>query len=102
MSAKPLKYKQLANATAVKTVADLLDATLLSGGIPVANVHYAEIQPETQNVRWTTDGATPTTTSGNLLAAGDTRVFTRGELIAIKLIEVAANAVVNVQPFQNG
>lgn len=55
----------------------------------------ALIQAETQNVRWRDDGTNPTTTVGMTLAAG-TSIYYLGDLTAIKFIEVAASAKLNI------
>ena len=54
------------------------------------------LQCTAQNVRWTDDGTTPTATVGMLLYAGaDPYPFT-GDITALKVIQVAATAVLNV------
>lgn len=53
------------------------------------------IQPETKDVRWRDDGTDPTSTVGMVLAAGETLEYT-GDMSAIKLIETAASAKVNL------
>ena len=55
----------------------------------------ALIQPETQAVRWRDDGTAPTSSEGMPLAAGETLPYT-GNLSAIKFIESAAGAKLNV------
>lgn len=55
-----LAFTQVASSGAVKTVADL-------GTIP-GNATHAELQSDTQDIRYTMDGETdPTSTSGMLL-----------------------------------
>jgi hypothetical protein len=59
-------------------------------------VCMALLQATGQNIRWTDDGTTPTATVGMLLyAGGDPYPFT-GDLAALKFIQVAATAVLNV------
>lgn len=60
----------------------------------------ALIQAETQSVRWRPDGSTtaPTASVGMVLAAGETLPFT-GDLSAIRFIETAASAKLNVSYF---
>lgn len=53
------------------------------------------IQAESQAVRWRDDGTNPSGTVGMVLAAGDTLVYT-GKFAAIKFIEAAASAKLNV------
>jgi hypothetical protein len=55
------------------------------------------ISVETQNVRLRFDGSDPTATVGLLLYAGQTYILAVSPLQAIKLIEVAASAVINYQ-----
>ena len=52
---------------------------------------------ETQNVRVRFDGTAPTATVGLLLYAGQTYILGVAALQAIRLIEVAASAVINYQ-----
>lgn len=52
---------------------------------------------ETQNVRLRFDGTDPTATVGLLLYAGQTYILVVSAAQAIKLIEVAASAVINYQ-----
>ena len=60
-----------------------------------AGAQRALIQTTGQNVRWRDDGTDPTATVGMQLAAGDSLFYT-GDLAAIRLIEDAASATVNV------
>lgn len=53
------------------------------------------IQPESQDVRWRDDGTNPSTSVGMVLSAGTTLVY-NGNPAAIKFIEVAASAKLNV------
>jgi hypothetical protein len=57
----------------------------------------AFIEAETQSVRWRPDGSTtaPTATVGHILPAGSAMWYA-GDLAAIRLIEVAASAKLNV------
>ncbi len=59
------------------------------------NARYAIIQPQTQNVRWRDDGTDPSATVGMNLVVGNDLPYT-GDLAAIKLIEVAASAALNI------
>jgi hypothetical protein len=53
------------------------------------------IQAQDQNVRWKDDGDNPTSTTGIQLAAGDWFWY-NGDLTAIKFIEEAASAKLNL------
>lgn len=57
------------------------------------------IQPEVQNIRWRDDGTNPTASVGNILYVGDTLVY-NGDLNAIKFIEVAASAKLNISYYK--
>lgn len=59
----------------------------------------ALIQAEGQNVRWTDDGNDPTTSTGIQLAAGDDFWYP-GDLSALKFIQEAATAKLNVSYYQ--
>ena len=60
------------------------------------------IQAEAVNVRYRADGVNPTTTVGMLLAAGECHVLNVGEgnISNIKVIGVAANAILNVTAYR--
>lgn len=55
----------------------------------------ALLQAESQAVRWRDDGVAPTSSVGMLLAPGETFAYT-GSLSAIRFIEAAGGAVLNV------
>ena len=59
----------------------------------------AVIQAEGAAVRWRDDGTAPTATVGMLLPAGAERVFD-ASLAAVRLIQTASGAVVNVSYYQ--
>lgn len=80
----PLGYTQLTT----------LSSAVGLGTIP-ANARRALIQPEAQAVRWRDDGTNPTGTVGMSLAAGDVLDY-NGNLSAIKFIEAAASAKLNI------
>lgn len=71
-----------------------LAAAVAISGVP-NQVKSVLIQAETQNVRWRDDGVNPTAAVGMLLAAGDTMKY-NGNISALKFIEVAASAKLNV------
>ena len=79
----PLKFEQ--NVT--------LDT--VQGLEPPPNARVAIIQALTQNVRWRDDGTVPSGTIGMQLAAGRDMLYT-GDLAAIKFIEEAASAELNI------
>jgi len=60
------------------------------------------IQAESIDVRYRMDGVNPTTTVGLLLAAGETHTLNVGEgnIQNIRVIGVAANAILNVTAFR--
>lgn len=60
-----------------------------------AGTTRALIQAQTQPVRWRDDGTNPSATVGMTLSVGSTLDYT-GSLPAIKFIEVAASAVLNI------
>lgn len=65
-------------------------------GLTVPEGAYrAKIQAESQAVRWRDDGTNPTTTVGMRIASGGELIY-EGDLLAIKFIEEAASAKLNV------
>lgn len=67
-----------------------------STGLTVpASAAMALIQAESQSVRWRDDGTAPTAAIGMILSPGDVLVY-NGSLGAIRFIEVAASAKLNV------
>jgi hypothetical protein len=73
-------------------ITSLSSATALT--VPTGS-KVALIQAETKDVRWRDDGTNPTASVGMIIAAGETLAYT-GTLSAIKLIESAASAKLNV------
>ena len=67
--------------------------------MPNKNHLVALIQAEDQNVRWRDDGTDPTASVGMLLEAGKDMLYT-GDLGAIKFIEEAASAKLNVSYYE--
>jgi hypothetical protein len=55
------------------------------------------LQAETQNIRYTADGQTPTSSLGLILIVGNDPVRFSGNLAALKFLEVAATAKLNYQ-----
>lgn len=68
-------------------------------GAPIANGRVALIQALNQNVRWRDDGTNPTSTVGMRLHAGE-QMFYTGDLRAVKFIEEAASAEINIVAYQ--
>jgi hypothetical protein len=79
----PLGYQQITSLSA---------STALT--IP-AGAKRAIIQAETQDVRWRDDGTAPTASVGMVISAGDRLAYT-GSLAAIRFIEAAASAKLNI------
>ena len=88
LNLRPKGYQQIAD---VSSAVGLTVPTEANG----SKAHYALIQAVTKNVRWRDDGTDPTAAVGVQLAAGDDFWYT-GDLSAIKFIEEAASAEVNV------
>lgn len=83
-----LGYQQITNLAAA---VGLIVPNNPLNGIPTRAI----IQAEAQAVRWRDDGTAPTTTVGMVLAAGTSMVYD-GNLSAIRFIESAASARLNV------
>jgi len=81
---KPLGYGQ------DKTISASSALTSIPSG-----AKFAWIQAVTQNIRWTDDGTTPLSGLGMQLEAGKDMWYT-GDLTALKFIEEAATAELNV------
>lgn len=83
----PLGYQQITS---------LSSATALT--VPTgATIAYVTV--ETQGVRWRDDGTSPTASIGNPVAAGAQLVYS-GNLSAIKFIQQAASATIDVAYYQ--
>lgn len=78
--------------TGFQQITDLSSAVGLT--VP-AGSKFALIVPETQDVRWRDDGTDPTSSVGMIIAAKGTLEYA-GDLDAIKFIESAASAKLNV------
>lgn len=85
-NAQPKGYEQITGLNAVK------------GLNPPEGALFAVIQAETQDVRWRDDsGDDPTATVGMLLKSGTGyELYYDGDLSALKFIQVAASAKLNV------
>lgn len=76
----------------------LSSSTLVSsvtGGIP-AGTEQVVLQAETQNVRYRDDNTAPTASVGMILQANVIYTFTVAQIAQMKVIEVAANAKLNM------
>jgi hypothetical protein len=85
----PVNYEQLTSLGSA--------AGLTAAKYDIAD--FAIIQAQDQDVRWRDDGTDPTTTVGMVLAAGTWFTYT-GDLSAIKIIETAASAKLNVSYYR--
>jgi len=74
--------------------------TNLTTAVPIhaKNARFALIQAVEQNVRWRDDGTDPTDSVGMILFAGQTLPY-YGDLKAIRFIEVAQSAELNVSVY---
>lgn len=81
----PEGYSQITNLSSAKSVR-------------AKNGRYALIQALNQNVRWRDDGTDPTSSVGMRLHAGHTIPY-YGDIRAIRLIEEASGAEVNVSVY---
>lgn len=70
--------------------------SLLSGGALHAATQFVEIAVETDDVRFTVQGTTPTATLGTQLLADCSRIFSRHEADKLQLIRVSTDAVIQV------
>jgi hypothetical protein len=78
----PLGYQQIKNLAAAT-------------GLEPKGALVALIQAETKDVRWRDDGVAPTAGVGMILAAGSVMEY-RGDMNALRFIETAASATLNV------
>jgi hypothetical protein len=67
--------------------------------VQVGNARVALIQALVQNIRWTDDGQTPTSSFGNRLHAGESMWYT-GDLTQFRFIEEASGAEVNIAAYK--
>lgn len=83
------------------TVATSTALTIPAGTTP----HHLLININTQNIRWTTDGTTPTSTKGIRVVAGGQLSFMdpnfdyRSLILALRIIEEVASATLDVLYF---
>jgi len=72
-----------------------LAAAVGLGTIP-AGTEVVMLQCETQNVRYRDDGTNPTSSVGMILVTNTIYTFTVAQLAAMKFIEAAASAKLNI------
>lgn len=85
----PLGYEQITSMSTVKTFT-----------VPSRNATGAKVIAESQDVRWTDDGTTPTSSVGMLWKAG-IEYFYDGNLNAVQAIEATASAKLNVSYYED-
>lgn len=85
----PINYEQLLDlSSAVGLTANTYD-----------DATYAIVQAQDQDVRWRDDGTVPNAGTGMVLAAGQSMAYF-GDLSAIKFVETAASAKLNVSYYR--
>lgn len=65
-----------------------------------ADTTYAIVTPTGQAVRWRDDGVAPTATVGMPIAVGAVQQFSGASLAAVKFIEQAASAALNISYYK--
>ena len=83
---EPIGYRQLISLSSAK-------------GVQIGDGRVALIQAVNQNVRYRDDGTDPTDSVGMVIFAGQSIWYT-GDLRAVKFIEVAAGAEVNILAYK--
>jgi len=83
---EPIGYRQLTSLSSAK-------------GVQIGDGRVALIQAVNQNVRYRDDGTDPTDSVGMVIFAGQSIWYT-GDLRAVKFIEVAAGAEVNILAYK--
>lgn len=63
---------------------------------PTSGATAVLVQAETQNIRVTCDGTTPTATTGILVKTTDPGLVLTGDIAKLQVIEVAASAAVSL------
>lgn len=84
---KSLGYQQITNLSAA------VGLTIPSGTV------FCLCIPESQSVRWRDDGTNPTASAGQPLAVGQELEYDSNTMAALKFIEQAASAKLNVYYF---
>ena len=75
--------------------------SLLSGGALHAETRFVEITVETDDIRLTVNGTTPTSTLGRAVLADSSRLLSRAEADKAKLIRMTADATLQVTQYKN-
>lgn len=75
--------------------------SLLSGGALHAETRFVEITVETDDIRLTVNGTTPTTTLGRAVLADSSRLLSRFEADKAKLIRMSTDAKIQVTQYKN-
>lgn len=83
-------------ATAVASSQMGLAVTTATALTVPATATFAYVSVEGTNVRWRDDGTNPTATVGFIMYAGAAPQLFSGDLAAVKFIQVAATATINV------
>lgn len=86
---RPLGYQQVSSLSTAQAL------TIPTG------CSLVRVIPQTQAVRWRDDGTNPTATVGQPLAVGAELVYDATGLTALRFIEQAASAVINVVYYGN-
>ena len=81
------------DALGYQQITSLSAATALT--VP-AGTSLALVQAESQNVRWRDDGTNPTASVGCILLSSQTLEYDAAQLAAVKFIEVASGAKLNI------
>jgi|SRR5882762_1980074 len=102
--AKFPKQTPLGDRQASVTTVQTLAAILLGATPPLVltqAMQYAVITVETVNIRWMADGSIPTTTLGNLVAAGGSFSFA-GDMSKLRIVSVGAAATLDISMYDSG
>ncbi len=75
--------------------------SLLSGGALHAETRFVEITVETDDIRLTVNGTNPTATLGRAVLADSSRLLSRAEADAAKLIRITTDAKIQVSQYTN-
>lgn len=84
----PLGYEAITGLSAAKTL------TVPAGAV------FALIRGEDQDIRWTDDGTTPSTSVGQVLRLEDPAMWYAGDLTKLKFFEDDATALMKVSYYK--
>lgn len=73
--------------------------SLLAGGALHTNTRFVRVSCETDDVRLTIDGATPTATKGRKLLADSSRLLSRNEADLCKAIRITTDAALQIEQY---